>query len=34
MEKNGNGKEYDYDENLIFEKEYLNGKRNFINRIN
>ena len=25
--KNGKGKEYDYEGNLIFEGEYLNGKR-------
>ena len=25
--KNGKGKEYDRDDNLIFEGEYLNGKR-------
>ena len=25
---NGKGKEYNYDDNLIFEGEYLNGKRN------
>ena len=30
-ERNGNGREYDYDGNLIYEGEYLNGKRkNFI----
>ena len=27
-EKNGKGKEYDYDGSLIYEGEYLNGKRN------
>ena len=27
-EKNGKGKEYDFDDNLIFEGDYLNGKRN------
>ena len=26
-EKNGKGKEYDYDGNLIFEGEYLNGEK-------
>ena len=28
-ERNGLGKEYDYNDNLIYEGEYLNGKRNF-----
>ena len=27
-ERNGKGKEFDYDDNLIFEGEYKNGKRN------
>ena len=27
-DKNGEGKEYDFDDNLIFEGNYLNGKRN------
>ena len=27
-DKNGKGKEYDYNDNLIFEGEYKNGKRN------
>ena len=27
MEKNGKGKEYDNDNNLIFEIEYRNGKK-------
>ena len=27
-DKNGEGKEYDFDDNLMFEGNYLNGKRN------